>query len=101
MANSLAKLGAFHHTPGFGVEAGAERAKLRALLAWFLIPPKLVCPPIDYSQEPAAARAARLRCIQAQVDDLLTPLSPVDVAGRYYRVKSKSPIPAPCPERHA
>jgi len=84
MAISAAKVESFHHIPRFSVEAAVERAKLRGLLAWFQIPPKLVCPPIDYSQEPAATRAARLRRIQAQVDDLLTPLSPADIAYRYW-----------------
>jgi hypothetical protein len=38
----------------------------------------------DYSQEPAAARAARQRRVQAQVDDLLTPINPADIAYRYF-----------------
>ena len=41
-------------------------------------------PPVDYSQEPAAARAARQRRVQAQVDDLLTPINPADIAYRYF-----------------
>jgi hypothetical protein len=77
--------GAIPRAPGLAVEAAVERSKCRALVAWFLAAPKLpMHPPIDYAQEPAAARAARLRRIQAQVDDLLTPLSPADIAYRYY-----------------
>jgi hypothetical protein len=63
------------------VAALARRAKaaLRACGAWFLVPPKLpTYPPIDYSQEPGAARAVRLRRIQAAVDDLLAPPGPDD-----------------------
>src|SRR3984893_7023154 len=35
-------------------------------------------------EEPAAARAARQRRVQAQVDDLLTPINPADIAYRYF-----------------
>jgi hypothetical protein len=67
------------------VDAAVDRAKRRALVAWFFAPPKLpTYPPVDYSQEPAAARAARQRRVQAQVDDLLTPINPADIAYRYF-----------------
>ncbi len=81
MAGSASKTDSHSGTPGFVVDAAVDRAKRRALVAWLFAPPKLpTYPPVDYSQEPAAARAARQRRVQAQVDDLLTPINPADIA---------------------
>jgi hypothetical protein len=85
MAGSASKTDSHSGTPGFVVDAAVDRAKRRALVAWFFAPPKLpTYPPVDYSQEPAAARAARQRRVQAQVDDLLTPINPADIAYRSF-----------------
>ena len=68
------------------IEAAARRGKiiLRDVVAWVFAPPKLPAhPPIDYSQEPGAARAVRQRRVQAAVDDLLIPPSPDDMAHRW------------------
>lgn len=67
------------------LEAAARRGKimLKGFAAWVFAPPKTPAyPPIDYSQEPGAARALRQRRIQAAVDDLLTPVNPDDMAYR-------------------
>lgn len=85
MAGSASKTDSHSGTPGFVVDAAVDRAKRRALVAWFFAPPNLpTYPPVDYSQEPAAARAARQRRVQAQVDDLLTPINPADIVYRYF-----------------
>jgi hypothetical protein len=56
------------------------KTAIRAFGAWFLIAPKLPeYSKVDYSQEPGAARAVRLRRIQAVVDDLLAPPGPDDI----------------------
>jgi hypothetical protein len=86
MVTSAAEAVPVRRTCGCAAEAAVERAKLRAFITWVFAPPELpTYPPIDYAQEPAAARAARLRRIQDQVDSLFVPLTPADVGARYYR----------------
>ena len=77
MATSAIKTYSIPRAPVPAASAAAHRSKFRALVAWFFAPPELpTYPPIDDSQEPPAARAARLRRIQTRVDDLLTPAYP-------------------------
>jgi hypothetical protein len=84
MPTTAVKIDSVHRAPSSAVEARVERAKLRAFIAWFFASPKLpACAPIDYPRETAPARAARLLRIQDQVDDLMVPLTPADVAGRW------------------
>ena len=88
MSNSAVKFLPFRDTQCLATEEAVERTKrtkLAAFVAWFFAPPKLPAyPPLDCAREPAAARAARLRRIQSQVDDLMKPLTPADAAWRYY-----------------
>ena len=68
------------------IEAAARGGKImfKGFVAWVFAPPKLPAyPPIEYSQEPGAARAVRQRGVQAAVDDLLTPLNSDDLAHRW------------------
>src|ERR1700730_5144877 len=75
-----------HHQKSWLIDAG--EASEVAFIGGINLPAQAVGSPGHIEgnrhEEPAAARAARQRRVQAQVDDLLTPINPADIAYRYF-----------------